>query len=147
METTLAEQPSHCWFFKFFILPEPESQLNPFSKAVPLFQKVTTSTRHLLLCSICTLHFKEFISFWMPSQKCKEQAQLLYYLKYLRLKHWPGEAAAFLVCQPPCLGKHRNVTDHLGIVPLVSSTTGLYGQHHSFVGCCQISLLLSDTIL
>lgn len=38
----------------------------------------------------------------------------------------------FLTCQTPCLGKRRDGTDHLGDLPPVLNTTGLYRQHCSF---------------
>lgn len=38
----------------------------------------------------------------------------------------------FLTCQTPCLGKRRDGTDHLGDLPPVLNTTGLYRQHRSF---------------
>lgn len=39
---------------------------------------------------------------------------------------------AFLTCQTPCLGKRRDGTDHLGALPPVLNTAGLYRQHRSF---------------
>lgn len=72
--SSLAAQPSCYWFFKFFILLEPEAQWTPFSKAVPLFWKVTISTEHLLSCPTCTTAFREFLfSFKCPAKNAKNR--------------------------------------------------------------------------
>lgn len=57
-----------------------------------------------------------------------------------------GEAAAFLMCQPPCLGKHRCVRSP-GNPPIGVWHNRALRTASLLCGCCQVSLLLSDKIL
>lgn len=110
--------------FQVFHLTRARSTMNPlFKSSVFVLKGHNLSWTSYVVSNMHNSFQGLFISFKMSCQKCKEQAQLLHYLRYVGFKHWAGEAAVFLMERHPMLWGNTDVMAHLGTLPSVFNTS------------------------